>query len=326
MTEASWARPAEMNEIIDFCDFVFSKSDRPHDFATLLPKLYGENGDGAAHHFVIREGGRIAATILAYPVTVHIGGETLLSLGVGSVSTHPRARGRGYMKTLLTAVDEKARELGADFAVLGGQRQRYEHFRYVHAGYELRGTLTPDNVRHALRTVSCEGYALAPMVQADVAQAQALHARQPSYCERPDGQFLDILRSWDAQPLTLTRDGKMIGFATVTPGERGCHAGALCHAGELCLEDEEHAPAVLKLLSGHYGGFTLCVAPWEHGRAARITALCESYAISHNHCYKFYHPDRVAKACRALGCGGESLTQSGFALPLPLFIAPADCV
>lgn len=320
MTEASWARPQDKNEIVDFCDLVFSKAHRPHDFTTLLPRLYGAHGDGAAHHFLLREDGRIVATILAYPIPVHVGGQTLLSLGVGSVSTHPRFRGQGFMKTLLAAVDDRARELGADFAVLGGQRQRYEHFRYVHAGYQLRGTLSTDNVRHALRTVSCEGYALAPMTQADVPAALALHTAQPGFCERREDAFLDVLRSWDASPFVLTKDGAFIGYASVVPG------GDVCRVQELRLTDEGDAPAALKLLSSTYGALSLIAAPWEAGRAARIAALCDDYGIVHNSCVKFYRPARVAAAYAALGCGGDSLTQTGFSLPLPLFIAPADRV
>lgn len=320
MTEASWARPEERNEIVDFCDLVFSKAHCPHDFTTLLPKLYSEDGDGAAHHFLLREDGRIVATILAYPVPVHVGGQTLLSLGVGSVSTHPRCRGRGFMQALLAAVDDRARELGADFAVLSGQRQRYEHFRFVHAGYHLRGTLTPDNVRHALRTVSCEGYALAPMTQADVPAALALHTAQPSFSERRKDAFLDVLRSWNARPLALTRDGAFIGYASAIPGKD------VCRVQELRLADEGDAPATLKLLSNAYGALSLIAAPWEAGRAARIAALCDDYAIVHNSCVKFYRPARVAAAYAALGCGGDSLTQTGFTLPLPLFIAPVDRV
>ena len=320
MTEASWAGPQDKNEIVDFCDLVFSKAHCPHDFTTLLPRLYGADGDGAAHHFLLREDGRIVATLLAYPIPVHVGGQTLLSLGVGSVSTHPRCRGQGFMKTLLAAVDDRARELGADFAVLGGQRQRYEHFRYVHAGYQLRGTLSPDNVRHALRTVSCEGYALTPMTQADVPAAFALHTAQQSFCERREDAFLDVLRSWNASPFVLMKDGTFIGYASVVPGKD------ICRVQELRLADEGDAPAVLKLLSSTYGALSLIAAPWEAGRAARIAALCDDYAIVHNSCVKFYRPARVAAAYAALCCGGDSLTQAGFSLPLPLFIAPADRV
>ena len=90
-----WANESEKQEIIEFIDYVFSKAHRPHDFASLLPKLYGRDGDGAAHHFVIREDGKLAATVLAYPVMMQIGESRLMTLGVGSVSTHPCARGKG---------------------------------------------------------------------------------------------------------------------------------------------------------------------------------------------------------------------------------------
>ena len=83
MMHAYWADAAEKDEIIEFIDYVFSKAHCPHDFATLLPKLYGEQGDGAAHHFIVREDGKIAATVLVYPVTMHIGERTLTTLGVG---------------------------------------------------------------------------------------------------------------------------------------------------------------------------------------------------------------------------------------------------
>ena len=109
MTEASWARPEERNEIVDFCDLVFSKAHCPHDFTTLLPKLYGEGGDGAAHHFVVREEGKLAATVLVYPVPMRIGNRELLTLGVGSVSTRPGARGKGYMRLIMDAVDARAK-------------------------------------------------------------------------------------------------------------------------------------------------------------------------------------------------------------------------
>lgn len=105
MTEAYWAGASEKDEIVDFIDAVFSRAHEPHDFEALLPKLYGAQGDGAAHHFVVREVGRLAATVLAYPMTLHIGGQTLTMLGVGSVSTHPKMRGRGMMRLLECEAD-----------------------------------------------------------------------------------------------------------------------------------------------------------------------------------------------------------------------------
>ena len=140
-----------IHEIIDFIDYVFSKAHRPHDFATLLPKLYGEHGDAAQHHIVVREEGKIAATLLCYPVKLHAGGKTYMTMGVGSVSTHPRARGKGYLGDMMKLADARAKELGAAVAVLGGQRQRYEYYGFQHGGYQLRAQLVQGDEAYVLQ-------------------------------------------------------------------------------------------------------------------------------------------------------------------------------
>ena len=43
MTEYRKALCGELPQIIEFIDMVFSLSGTPHDFASLLPKLYGDN-------------------------------------------------------------------------------------------------------------------------------------------------------------------------------------------------------------------------------------------------------------------------------------------
>lgn len=314
MTDAYWADPGEKEEIVEFIDYVFSRAHRPHDFATLLPKLYGEHGDGAAYHYVVREEGKLAATVLVYPVPMHIGNRELLTLGVGSVSTHPRARGRGYMRLLMDAVDARARETGAAFAVLGGQRQRYQYFGFDHGGYQLHGLFTPDNARHALGAVSAENYDVTPMTQAHVPQAVALLERQPCFCKRGGEAYLDILRSWNNEPFALLRAGRPVGFGALRHNENSCHIA------ELLLEDEADSPAAMKQLSGRCGALTVCAAPWERKRAKWLASVCEEYAVQPNHQFKFYEMEQVRAACASL---------DGF-LPmemvLPVCIAPPDCV
>ena len=314
MTDAYWAGPEEKEEIIEFIDYVFSKAHRPHDFASLLPKLYGEHGDGAAHHFVVREEGKLAATVLVYPVTMRIGERTLTTLGVGSVSTHPQARGRGYMRLLMDAVDVRAKETGAAFAVLGGQRQRYQYFGYDYAGYELHGRFTPDNARHALRTVDAADYDVMPMTQVHVPQAAALLERQSCFCARSGEAYLDILRSWNNEPFALRRGGRPVGFGALRQNEGNCHLA------ELLLEDEADFPAAMKLLSARYGALTVCAAPWEKQRARWMSSVCEEVAVQPNHQFKFYDEEQVRAACAAL---------DGFLpmkMALPVCVTPPDCV
>lgn len=310
MTEAYWASASEKDEIVDFIDAVFSRAHEPHDFEALLPKLYGEQGDGAAHHFVVREAGRVAATVLAYPMTLHIGGRTLTMLGVGSVSTHPKMRGQGMMRLLMEAVDGRAKEMGAAFAVLSGQRQRYQYFGYDWGGYQLRARLTPDNVRHAWGDVDVHGLCAAPMTQAYVPQAERLMARQPCFCARSASAWVEILQSWNSTPFALLRHGEPIGFGTWRPQDG--------RVDELLLECEADFPAAMKLLVRQGGALSLCAAPWQRERVKCLGAVSEEACLEPNNMFKLYRREQVEAACAAL---------DGFLpMALPLWIAPPDCV
>ena len=320
MLEKRWATPKDKNDIIDFIDFVFSKAHRPHDFATLLPKLYGAQADTTAHHFLIKEDGKILAAILAYPVEMTIAGKTLMTIGVGSVSVHPRARGRGFMDDLLAAVDEHAKAYNADFAVLGGDRQRYGYYGFDLAGCQLNATLMRHNARHAFKDADMAGLSLVPMADEHVDFAASLHAAQPSFCERSKETFITILKNWNNNPMAILRDGKMIGYCVINPITGGQFVS------ELLLENEDDCPAVLRFMVDAYGSLTLVTPPWHTERVKLLTGVCQVFSVTHNHMIKFYQPERVKDALRKLGYSGDSLHFDGLTSPLPLFVAPADGV
>ena len=312
MAEIYWATPCEKNEIIDFIDYVFSKAHRPHDFATLLPKLYGPQGDAAQHHIIVREEGKIAAALLCYPVVLHVGGKQYMTTGIGSVSTHPRARGKGYLGQMMAMADERAKETGAVMAVLGGQRQRYEYYGFEHAGYQLRARLETVNVRHALSGVSADGLAVVPMEQAHVSAAKALLSRQPCFCARGEESFLTILATWNNEPYAVLKDGAFAGYGALRRNPDGCHIA------ELLLADEANFPAVMKLLSGIYGDLSICAAPWETARAKWLASVCEEYGVSPAGQIKVFDQAKMDEICAGL---------DGF-LPIarPLYMAPPDAV
>lgn len=315
-----WAKEREKDEIVEFIDYVFSKAHRPHDFETMLPRLYGARGDGAKNHVVIREGGRIAATAAAYPSAMRIGGRRLLGLGVGMVAVHPRFRGRGYMRPLMDAVDARAEELGADFAVLSGERQRYAYFGYHYGGYQMNAALTPSNVRHALRDTGTTGLEIAELTDADVSAALSLMERQPCFFERRADEFLDCLRAWHNRPFAVKREGRFIGYGTLRQNPDRCHIA------ELLLEDERDFPAAMKLLSARHGKLSICAAPWQKERAAFLSAVCADFSIGPCHAWKIYDEENVRSALLQLHGGEGEFAFGGFALPLPLYIAPPDSV
>ena len=320
MLEKRWATPEDRNDIIDFIDYIFSKAHRPHDFATLLPKLYGDGADTTKHHFIIKEDGKILAAILAYPVKMTIAGEEMMTIGVGSVSSHPRTRGRGIMDDLLAAVDAHAKEYGAAFAVLGGDRQRYGYYGFDLAGCQLVSSLGTHNVRHAFKDAEPTGLSLVAMNEAHVAKAAALHRAQPSFCERSEETFISILKNWSNNPMAILRDGQMIGYCVINPISGGQFVS------ELLLENEADCPAVLRHMSDTYGNLSILTPPWHEKRVALLTGVCQTFSLTPNHMMKFYQPERVKAALRKLGVSGDSLCFNGLTPPLPLYVAPADGV
>lgn len=312
MAKIYWADPSEKDEIIEFIDYVFSKAHRPHDFASLLPKLYGERGDAAGHHIVVREDGKIAATLLCYPVTLHAGGKAYTTLGIGSVSTHPRARGKGYLGAMMVLVDARAKEMNAAFAALGGQRQRYQYYGFDNGGYQLRAQLERDNVRHALREIDDSSIEIVPMEQTHVFAALDLMGRQACFCARSEEACLDILRSWNNEPFAVMKDGVFSGFGALRKNPDSCHVA------ELLLESETDFPAVMKRLSGEHGDLTICAAPWQKTRAKWLAGVCEEYGVSPNSMFKIYDQVQVDEICAAL---------DGFlTVAPPLYVAPPDGV
>lgn len=323
MITAEWARAEDRQEIVDFIDYVFSVSHNPHDFASLFPALYGEGGDGAPHHFVLREDGRIAATLLAWPGEIRTAGEALPYLGVGSVSVHPRMRGRGYMKRLMDAVDARANETGACFSVLGGKRQRYGYYGYRSAGVRMTALLTLDNARRALPDAG--GLRLAPMTEAHVPAAMALHAAQPCFCAREASRFLGTMRAWRCDALALLGDGgELVGFASARRERDGADVQ------ELLLADEAALPRALALLFGELGELTLSCMPWQTRRAKFLASVCERFELRPDGMYKFYDEARVARVFGALadslGWAGRALSFDGFLQPLPLCVPHVDQV
>lgn len=314
MVTIYWAKPEEKQEIIDFINLVFSMAHNPHNFATLLPKAYGENGDAIEHHIVVREDDRIVATLLCYPVKMRIVDKVHTILGIGSVSTHPNARGKGYVRMMMDMADQRARELGAAGAVLSGQRQRYQYYGFDHGGYQLLAKLEPVNVRHALRDVQADDIQIVPMEQAHVPFALELMERDACYCERTQENLIAVLRTWMNQPFVIMKENKMIGYVALRPESKD-----YCWISEMKLEDEADFPAVMKMLSGKFGGqLEIGAAPWERVRARWLSSVCEEYNVAPLGMIKIYDQSQVDEAKGKL---------NGFLdVFAPLYISTLDAV
>ena len=185
--------PSEWDDVVDFANFVFSQAHRPHDFKTLLPKVYADGAPEIARHFVAVRGGRIRAMVADCLQELRVGDRTLRAGMVGTVSVHPYSRGEGHMKKLMAMMIDDAQQSGLDLLILGGQRQRYGYFGFDNFGCTPHYTLTDASVRHGCAGVDASGISFSELTEEKpgaVDFAWALSQREISAGVRLRAEFL----------------------------------------------------------------------------------------------------------------------------------------
>ncbi len=301
--------PEMYDDLMDFMNYVFGFNGSEKDFKKLLPKLYKPEYDPCYSNYVVTENGKLKAAIGAFDSDLSVDGEILKSRGIGNVAVHPYSRSKGYMKDCMHLALRDMIEDGVDFSILGGQRQRYQHFGFEHAGQEISVGVDRGNLRRAFENVP-----LTPLefrdVNADDAELldriHALHAAKPVHTIRPRAAFYDIARSWRSSLTAILKDGNF----------RGYFIGGL---GELTLADHADTVDVVRNYVAQRGDVHLSFPVWEDDLLARITQF--GGGISLDHCEMFNilnYPHVIGTLLRfqakreELGDGALSLFIHGF--------------
>ncbi len=273
------AKPSDFDELLDFLNFVFSYSARPHEFKKRLPKLYGENKMDEQTHFVAKKDGKIIAAVLICKTEQKVGNTVLKVGGVGSVSAHPYHRKNGHMTALMDMATAEIRRT-CDFGVLGGQRQRYAHFGFQPSGWEAEFTLTTANIRKAYSEVDTHGYCFQRLHSCDLDLISACHKLQSIQdltAIRPPEHFFDIMSSWENELYAITYDGDFIGYTCVSDQD----------VFELVLNNDAHIKPVLKALSEEIIGkkCAFLLDMYSKSLTDELSAICEQYSL--RTCNKF---------------------------------------
>lgn len=262
--------PQDYDEIIDFGNLVFKE-----DFRALLPKLYQDHPEMAAHHHLLREDGRIKAMVGSFPITLQAAGKTLKVRGIGTVSVHPYTRGRGYMKTLMGNAVKEAEDEGAAMMILGGQRQRYEYFGFTCCGTGLSFSLSPSARRH-LRRFRDDSLTLISLADNKeyLRSCCQLLEKQPFYGVRPGVDFCDIAQSWSSTAYVILRDGEFLGYCSLQEGHL---------VQELFLEDYRYITGVvLKIGELCKDRMTVAALPFQQEMIHALNLICDGQSISPN--------------------------------------------
>ena len=250
MTDYRIARDEERAEVLDFLNMVFSMKAVPHDFRTLIPKVYGDDPCMRAEHFIARTNGRLEGVVARLDREWNVLGERLPVGMVGSVSTHPYARGAGHMKACMRMMIGDAEKKGLALLCLGGVRQRYEYFGFSQGGIYTTMRFTPHTFRHAWKEADTESFVFgdfAPWTR----EALELYDRQPTRVVRSEADFEQVCMTWRARPWAILRSGAFCGYLVAS--------GDGFSISEICLADQKDYPAVLKAWHEAHGQHELTV-------------------------------------------------------------------
>ena len=106
-------------------------------FEELLPDLYEPTEESMRCHMIVRQDGRIAASVGVYPFEVRCGSVQLKVAGVGGVCTTPEHQGEGLMTELIQAAREDIAAQEYPISWLTGDRDRYAPFGWEKVGSDL---------------------------------------------------------------------------------------------------------------------------------------------------------------------------------------------
>ena len=192
----------------------FEQDTRPESFfPRILPKLY-QNIKTAPMHYLAVQDGKIVGIVGNFDLPTMVAGEKLTVVGIGTVSTHPDHRGEGHMIRLMNDSVGRAKALGADYMVLGGDRQRYEHWGFENAGVNPGFSFDEHCFSHVYGKGADFGYEFVPFSEdltEDLSQAKKLRTSEQTYVLHDPDQEYNVYFSMGAKPYYIKKDGAFCG-------------------------------------------------------------------------------------------------------------------
>ena len=264
-------RPEDYEDIIDFANYVFGE-----DFPSLLPKLYKNHRECVEHHHLIKESDRIKAMVGSFPLGLIVGDNCLKIRGIGTVSVHRYSRGSGYMKLLMDNAIREMEEEGCDFAVLGGQRQRYEYWGFTPCGVSINLNFNSSNLKHAhvdmkdnYNFVKCDG-----SISEDLAKALKLYNSQIAHGIREKDNFIDIASSWENNVIFIYNNNEFAGYICASKNNENIN--------EILLVNPDEIDRVLVSYMKYYNLKNTSVRLYMHmsKEFIALSKFCENYSIN----------------------------------------------
>ncbi|MDP4090850.1 MAG: GNAT family N-acetyltransferase, partial [Bacillota bacterium] len=246
------------------------------DFPSFLPKLYRNHREVSRYHHLVKEGNRIKAMVGSFPLGLTVCQSFLKGRGIGTVSVHKYSRNLGYMRYLMDRAIAEMKAEGCDFAVLGGQRQRYEYWGFTPCGMTLKLNFNSSNIKHC-HIETEEDYKFVEYDNAavgDLGRAVSLHDLQPVHAVREKGSFIEITKSWNSRVLFIYKKDEFTGYLSASDnGEE---------IKEILLTNPDETD---KVIAAYMNSFNLkntrVVLPMHRSKEfMQLSRFCEYYSIN----------------------------------------------
>lgn len=296
MVEYRIARSDEREEYVRFANRVFNLAGDPVHFETSIPKVYAlEENSGVIHYVAADDERGIVGLVGVLPGEMVVDGAKLKTAYVGTVSVAPEARSEGHMKRLMAMALEDMQKNGVDFAMLNGQRQRYEYFGFTPAGQAARVTIDHRNLRHALKDVETDGVTFEEILPCGrwEDEARALIEKEKAYYKRE--KFALYCRTFEHRPWAAVENGALIGYVVAN--------AAKDYLPELEAISEEAADRIVKAWMQRFElkQFAFAVPLWRADVLRHFGAYAENVLMSCSVHARIFRYDRVIEAMMNLG-------------------------
>ncbi|NLP47711.1 MAG: GNAT family N-acetyltransferase [Clostridiales bacterium] len=308
----------DYGQLMSFLDQVFFTRDDPatkRDFLSLLPKLYKEEYDPCSNNIVIKEGDTIKAAVGLFYDKIMAGGQELRCGGIGNVAVGLDSRSKGYMIETMNMAVQDMIDSGADFGLLGGQRQRYAYFGFEPGGsrYDFNVSLT--NVRHCFGKDAKSSFEVKKLEPTDHEFLQAIDdilKKEAYYMVHEPKKMFDILCSWRSTPYAALKDGEVKGFFILNY-EGGLASFKAADAGSI----DDLILAVFE--KSGLRSFEIGLAPYDKAAISRLLEIAEGHTIRRSSCYNILNYKNTVLALMKVKAAEGPLAQGSLTLAIKGF-------
>jgi GNAT superfamily N-acetyltransferase len=216
------------------------------ELASEYPLVFNERGSGQL--LSLREGGRIVSTCAVIErKLIHPGGETKVGF-IGSVVTHPEARGQGYATKLLEYTEDKLRDAGCEHALLWADDPVF----YGRRGYALEGHEVDFLVDKGTGAFPVGELNVRPFALGESEAVHSLYIKHEARVARTSAETAMLLECPRMTVLVAERDDEVVSYLCFG---RGADLEGVAH--EWGGESEGVMACLAKLVADHEAVFVM---------------------------------------------------------------------